>query len=86
MPYKVLQQEVQILKPIGEIKTPDGKIVAIEHKSEIHFKDDVIEDNEISPIIVKAYEDGDEHTRHILKKVTAAQVARAAAKQTEDED
>lgn len=77
MPYKVLQQEVTLLEKIGEIRSADNEHhLAWEHRSHTYFKDEIVEDEKLSPVVKDAYEAGDAHTRHLIKKLTAAQVKR----------
>lgn len=69
MPYKVKIPELTVLEKIGEIIRPDGSVLSHEHRSVTYFEDDEIADNKVSPVIVAAYDDGDEHTLKVLERI-----------------
>lgn len=69
MPYKVLMDEVNVLKKVGEFKTLDGKVIGYDHDSILYMKDDVISEDDVSPVVQQSYADGDAHTRSILVRV-----------------
>lgn len=83
MPYEVLGDEVNVLQAIGSAKKgADGSTTTYEHKSVLYLKGDLIADDVVSPVVKDSYEAGDEHTRSILKKVSASQAKKSS---TEDE-
>lgn len=69
MPYKVLADEVNILKKVGEFRSPEGNLIGYDHDSVLYFKDDIVEDENISPVVLERYEAGDAHTRSMIVRV-----------------
>lgn len=86
MPYKVTGgPTVSVLEKIGEIIDDNGKTVGFEHQSNIWAYGDTIPDEKVSPVVAKLYDEGDEHTRSVLKRLTKAAAAKAeAAEETEE--
>lgn len=78
MPYIVLLPEVSVLKHVGEIRHPEdeNRILGYDHRSITYLKNDVINDEDISPVVTKLYDAGDNHTRSCLKRLSKAQVAK----------
>lgn len=70
MPYKVLQPEVDVLHKIGEVLDRDGSVIAHEHESVLYLKDEIVPDDKISPVVVEAYDNGDEHVLDCLERVS----------------
>jgi hypothetical protein len=89
MPYEVQVPELNVLEKIGEIFDKDGSHIAYEHRSVAYTQGEVVEDDVISPVVVGLYDEGDEHTRSVLKRVakpkaTGRGKAKAAAEEVED--
>src|SRR5688572_23991713 len=59
MAYKVLVDELQVLEAIGEFHDPNDNFVGYDHVANLWFKDEVIPDNKVSPVIKEAIEDED---------------------------
>ncbi len=71
MPYVVTchpDESVLVLKSQGEFLDREGKHAGYDHRNDVHLDGDVISDEEISPVLVKLYEDGDAHVRSVLRK------------------
>lgn len=88
MPYEVLQNEVTVLKSVGEHVDPNtGKVLGHDHQSVTWFKGDIIPDSEISPVVVELYESGDAHTLSQLRQISDAKLAeREQARQILEEE
>lgn len=84
MPYEVIAPAVSVLYKIGEVRTDEGKLIGHEHKSVLHGQGDVVTDEDISPVVVQMYNDGDAHVRSVLKKVAKARAAKAEEKAEEE--
>jgi hypothetical protein len=70
MPYKVLVEEVSILKKIGELIDQQGN-KHDEHASVTYYFGDVVPDSEVAPTVVRAYDADDHHARSILERTDA---------------
>ena len=81
MPYKVIADgAIDVLKAYGEVVDPyTGEAVAYEHGSEVYLPGDEIPDEDVSPVVRQAYEDGDEHIHSLLEKVSAKAEAKSSA-------
>jgi hypothetical protein len=85
MPYRVIAgHAVDVLEKIGEIVDSGGKTIGLEHKTNTWEHDDVIPDEKVSPVVVDAYNAGDEHVVSLLKKITKAAAAKAEVEDTEE--
>jgi hypothetical protein len=71
MPYKVLIDEVTILKKIGELIDQQGN-KHDEHASVTYYFGDVVPDTEVAPTVVRAYDDEDHHVRSLLLRTDEA--------------
>jgi hypothetical protein len=71
MPFRILLEEVSVLHSVGEFFDANGKSLGHEHESKMYFKDDILADEEISPAVIKLYDDGDTHTRTVIVRVDA---------------
>jgi hypothetical protein len=69
MPYKVLVPELNVLHKLGELVDSNGKLINYEHETVLYIQDELVPDNKISPVIVHAYDDGDDHTLSVLERV-----------------
>jgi hypothetical protein len=58
-----------VLEKIGEIVDRDGSHVAWEHQTTLYKQDEIVPDSKISPLLVKAYDEEDEHTISVLEYV-----------------
>ena len=67
MPYEVLVDGATVLKSIGESQAPDGTVV-YDNVSTVYPAGAIIADEDVSPVVKKAYEDGDEHVLSLLKE------------------
>lgn len=69
MPYRVLVDQTQVLNDLSPRVLDDGRQIGYDHESLVWYKDEVIPDDKISPVVVKLYDEGDAHTRSILERV-----------------
>lgn len=86
MPYEVICTEdtsVTILQAINEVKDLDGKVIGYDHNAVYRNSGDVLDDNEVSPVIRDLLEAGDPHVSSILRKVGGAK--KTAAKPAAEE-
>lgn len=73
MPYEVICPEgtsVSMLINRGNLTDFDGKVYGYDHVTENFDHGAIIPDDELSPVVVKAYDDGDEHVKSLLKRVS----------------
>jgi hypothetical protein len=78
MPYEVICPEgtsVTILKALNEVKDLDGRVIGYDHRADYHESGDVLDDNEVSPVLLDLLEAGDPHVNSILRKVGAKKAA-----------
>lgn len=78
MPYEVICPEgtsVTILKALNEVKDLDGRVIGYDHRADYHESGDVLDDNEVSPVLRDLLEEGDPHVSSILRKVSAKKTA-----------
>jgi hypothetical protein len=68
LPYRVKIDELSVLRALGPAREEDGRKY-YDHDSVTWYKDDVIPDDQISPVVIEAYERGEEHTLSVLEKV-----------------
>lgn len=86
MPYEVICSEdtsVTILQAINEVKDLDGRVIGYDHTAVYRNSGDVLDDNEVSPVIRDLLEAGDPHVSSILRKVGGSK--KAAAKPVVEE-
>ena len=67
MSYEVLVDGATILKALSSETLPDGTVV-YDHVSTVFPAGAIIADEDVSPVVVKLLEDGDEHTNKMLKE------------------
>ena len=79
MPYEVLVDGLSVLKANDTYKDNDGKVIGYDHVGVIREQGEILEDSEVSPVIQKLYEDGDEHVTSTLKKVSGTAAKKEAA-------
>ena len=75
MPYEVICSEdtsVTILQALNEVKDLDGKIIGYDHKAVYRECGDVLDDNEVSPVVRDLLEAGDPHVCSLLRKVNGS--------------
>jgi hypothetical protein len=71
MPYEVLgDSAVSVLRANGEYRDEHEHLTGYDHESIVYLPGDIIADVDVSPVVVKNYEDGDEHTRSVLQRVS----------------
>lgn len=78
MPYEVICPEgtsVTVLQAINEVKDLDGRVVGYDHKAVYRTSGDVLDDNEVSPVVRDLLDAGDEHTCSVLRKVNGKKAA-----------
>lgn len=56
--FRILLPAVNILRALDEFKRPDGS-VAYEHESVLYLQDEIVDENDISPVFLKLYDEGD---------------------------
>lgn len=71
MPYQVIaDRAIDILNDVGELTHPfHPELRFYEHESNVWLPEEIIPDEEISPVVVDKYDDGDEHIRSLIKRV-----------------
>jgi len=75
MPYEVICSEdtsVTILQALNEVKDLDGKIIGYDHKAVYRECGDVLDDDEVSPVVRDLLEAGDPHVCSLLRKVSGS--------------
>lgn len=73
MPYEVICSEdtsVTILQALNEVKDLEGRVIGYDHKAVYRECGDVLDDDEVSPVIRDLLEAGDPHVCSILRKVS----------------
>lgn len=78
MPYEVICPEgtsVTVLQAINEVTDLDGKVIGYDHRAVYHTSGDVLDDNEVSPVVRDLLDAGDEHVCSILRKVNGKKAA-----------
>lgn len=80
MPYEVISDTpVTVLKSYGALKHPlTGDIYGYDEEAVLYRPGDIIPDEEISPTVVKTYEEGNRHTRSVLKRVSVSRAKKAS--------
>lgn len=86
MPYEVIGLEVGIQKALAFEQDKDGNTIVDDRETRAYIQGDVIPDEDVHPVVVKAYEDGDEHVRSLLKKISNAAAEAKAKEREEDSD
>lgn len=84
MPYEVICPEdssVTVLQAMNEVKDLEGRVVGYDHKAIYCESGDVLQDDEVSPVVRDLFEAGDPHVCSILRKVGG----KAAAKPKPEE-
>jgi hypothetical protein len=84
MPYQVLIDEVSVLKALSENLDASGNVIGYDHVSRTWLKDQVIPDEEVSPVIRKLVEDGDASMAARLKYVELKKTEEVATSATQD--
>lgn len=76
MPYEVIAEDATVPKSLGRVVDRNGNEYE-ENVSFVYPKGTVLDDKDVSPTIIRLYEEGDEHVRSILKETdeTAAKAA-----------
>lgn len=69
MPYEVLENVLTVHKPLDKLYDKDGESKFWDVEPITYFVGDIIQDEDIAPYVIEAYEAGDEHTTSVLKKV-----------------
>jgi hypothetical protein len=69
MSFRILEPEVMVLKSLGENKDNRGNVIGYEHESVTRFKDEIIDDSEVSPMLIELYDKGDKHVRSIMVRL-----------------
>lgn len=71
MPYEVIGESpaVDVLKALDPMVNDEGKQFGYYHETRTYTPGDIIEDEDVSPVIAKLYDDRDEHTRSVLRKL-----------------
>lgn len=82
MPYEVLQEEVTLLRANDTFKNEKNEVTGYDQESVLRTKGEIVEDDQVHPNVVKLYDDGDEHTRSVIKRLSKAQ----ADKKSEGDD
>lgn len=78
MPYEVICSEdtsVTILQALNEVKDLEGRVIGYDHKAVYRESGDVLDDDEVSPVIRDLLEAGDPHVCSILRKVSGGKKA-----------
>jgi len=69
MPYKVLVDGATVLRQIGDWKTSGGETV-YDNVATVYPKGTVLADEDVSPVLQKLLDDGDEHVSSLLEKTS----------------
>lgn len=77
MAYKVKVDGTTIPKQIGEkinrvgrvARAKGGEVTIPIYRTNVYLEGDVIEDEDVAPVIVKQYDDGDKHIRSLIERV-----------------
>lgn len=86
MPYETLIDSAQVLKPVGEVLDAKGEVWGIEHVSVIYpEKGTIIDDADVSPVVIKAIESGDKWTASVIKKVAKPRAKKADLEENTEE-
>lgn len=70
MAFEVLQDGATIQKVIGKGRASKDGSPTLLTASEVYRKGDVIQEEEIAPIIIDLYEKGDERVKSLIKRKT----------------
>ena len=68
MPYKIIVDEVSMLIKTAEFVGHNDEVI-YEHIGRVMYYDEIVSDEDISPAIVKKYDDEEPHTRSIIVRV-----------------
>jgi hypothetical protein len=91
MPYQVTcpaGTSFSVLKAVGEMKDDDGNFRFYDHESVVRSRGDILDDSDVSPVVRELLDKGDPknpsvvHLHANLRKITAAQAKKLAAKPT----
>lgn len=81
MPYEVIcpiDSSVSVLNALGEVKDDQGNIIGYDHSAKVWSSGDVIPDEEVSPVVIKLLDEGDEYTCSQLRRIPGKQKATVA--------
>ena len=69
MPYKVLKDGATIVRAIGpELELPGGG-TTFDHEAEVYEAGTILQDEDVSPVVVRLLDSGDEHIASLIKRV-----------------
>jgi hypothetical protein len=69
MAFEVLKDGATIQKVIGQGRASKDGSPTLLTASEVYRKGDIIQDDEIAPIISELYEEGNERVKSLIKKI-----------------
>ena len=88
MPYLVTCPEDQsraVLHSYGPVTDLDAKILGYQHYTEVLHNGDIIDDKEISPVVVALLDEGDEHVNSYLSRIEPEVEKRRPGRPRKDE-
>lgn len=71
MGYEVLVDGLTVHRTLSESKAADGSTVYDHGDGRVYPKGTVLDDAQVATVVKKLYDDGDEHVRSMLKKVSS---------------
>lgn len=85
MPFEVLVDGATIMRAVKVYKDDGGKVIegstGYEHEGSVRLRGEILEDDEVSPLIVQQYDAGNEHTRRMIKRISKSQADTKRTKQ-----
>lgn len=82
--YEVIANEVSILKAHSTYTNDNGNVIGYDHESITYLKGAVIDEEDISPVVIKQFNDGDERTISLIRKLNL-KPKNVKPKRTDDE-
>lgn len=88
MAYKVKVDGATIPKQVGVkvnkvprvVRANDGPVDVPVYRTSVYLAGDVIEDDDVAPIVIEQYDNGDEHIRSLIERVGVSSEKKAAKK------
>ena len=84
--YEVIAEGATILKCVGTINNPETGEVFYENESVFYPKGTIISESDISPVVIKDYDNGDSHILSLISRIKTAKKAEVSEPEVEDTD
>lgn len=84
--YEVIAEGATILKCVGTINNPETGEVFYENESVFYPKGTVVSESDISPVVIKDYDNGDAHILSLISRIKTAKKAEVSEPEVEDTD